>query len=356
MGTVPTTESATVPQQADDLRRSPLFVVGMWRSGTSLLYALLNQHSQIALMYEGELPVLWPLFITNAGRRGWLARWEFWNSALSRHKLNAQQFSEKIDGLASAMRAVYGRYAVGKSACIWGCKSPNYYDSLGRIARDFPDAQFIIIWRHPADVCRSILRAAKKDRWFTKRGIPHRALFGLHRMKVEADRLLQAGVAVHEIQYEDLVHQPEQVMRGIAEFLRVPFELKMTTLDGADRSAIYEGEHHSGVKSEKIVSKNPRPEVLPLAMKRKIARYVSLWRRQYSDAWPPEAADAEEERRELPSFPERVADECLFRAYRALDTIVVLIYSFGPIGLLQKYRSAKAGQFLSQTKQTGESA
>jgi hypothetical protein len=31
---------------------NPVFVVGVFRSGTSLLYDLLNQHPQAALMYE----------------------------------------------------------------------------------------------------------------------------------------------------------------------------------------------------------------------------------------------------------------------------------------------------------------
>ncbi|MCU1303513.1 MAG: Sulfotransferase family, partial [Candidatus Sulfotelmatobacter sp.] len=33
----------------------PIFVVGIWRSGTSLLYTLMNQHPQIALTYESDL-------------------------------------------------------------------------------------------------------------------------------------------------------------------------------------------------------------------------------------------------------------------------------------------------------------
>ena len=48
--------------QNPEMRSGPLFVVGMWRSGTSLLYALLNQHPQIGLMYESDMLTLAPLF------------------------------------------------------------------------------------------------------------------------------------------------------------------------------------------------------------------------------------------------------------------------------------------------------
>jgi len=34
------------------MNKNPVFVVGVFRSGTSLLYSLLNQHPEIGLMYE----------------------------------------------------------------------------------------------------------------------------------------------------------------------------------------------------------------------------------------------------------------------------------------------------------------
>ena len=79
--------------------RAPLFVVGMWRSGTSLFYALLNQHPQIKLMYEDELPLLWPLFLGGRAKRDWPERWEFWNQALSRHKLDVNDLPRDVRGL-----------------------------------------------------------------------------------------------------------------------------------------------------------------------------------------------------------------------------------------------------------------
>jgi hypothetical protein len=344
MATIALTDDRTTEPDSG-LRPGPLFVVGMWRSGTSLLYALLNQHSQIALMYEAELPVLRPLFLMRRGKADWAERWNFWNSALERHQISADQIPQSVNDLPSAVRDVYGHYALRKGASIWGGKSPNYYDFLTRLASEFPQAQFIVIWRDPADICRSILRAAGKDTWFSKRGVPHRALFGLHRMKQECDRLVSRGVSLHQINYEDLIHQTPEVMQGICEFLGIPFEASMTSLEGADRSAVYEGEHHQGVKSEKIVGKKLRPEVLPPTLKRKIQRYTKFWRKEYGNAWPTAPSDLLEEQVQMPGVLERVKDEFLFRAYRALDAAVVLVYCFAPIALLRKYRAVKAQTF-----------
>ena len=73
--------------------RGPLFVIGIWRSGTSLLYALLNKHPQISLLYEGDLYCLRPLFWIPRAASSWLARWDLWKrgpqAARTRYRTNS---------------------------------------------------------------------------------------------------------------------------------------------------------------------------------------------------------------------------------------------------------------------------
>src|SRR5277367_4851022 len=75
---------------------NPVFVVGVFRSGTSLLYALLNQHPQIALMYECNVWDFPEKFSGMRLRGDWRARLEFFGRALSRHRLI---FSGSLRGL-----------------------------------------------------------------------------------------------------------------------------------------------------------------------------------------------------------------------------------------------------------------
>ncbi len=75
---------------------SPVFVVGVLRSGTSLLYALLNQHPQVALMYECDVWNFPEAFSGIRFKRDWLRRQEFYNQALSRHRLT---FGDSLRGL-----------------------------------------------------------------------------------------------------------------------------------------------------------------------------------------------------------------------------------------------------------------
>jgi hypothetical protein len=318
----------------------PLFVVGMWRSGTSLLYALLNQHPEIALLYEGDLPLLTPLFWFTRPKKDWVERWDFWNSALQRHHIDHTAISRTVDSFADAMSFAGREYARKKSATIWGCKSPNYYDSMSRLSRQFPDARFIVIWRDPADICRSILRAAQAPTWFRKAGIAHRALFGYRQMKQQADQLIASGVPVHQIEYAELVQNPANVMESVCHFLGVPMHERMLNLAGADRSAIYEGNHHALVKSEKIVASRERPEVLPPALEKKLRRYISLWQKEFGGHWP-NVPPTLAKHLAQPGRLERYFDFLKYRALRGLDFIIVVAFCFAPLRFLRKYRDMK---------------
>jgi hypothetical protein len=309
-----------------------LFVVGVWRSGTSLLQALLNQHPQIGLAYEAELPLLKPLFWFGKARPGWAERWEFWNSALTRHRIAAGDGRD----LRTAAEAAYRQYAAQKGATIWGEKSPNYWDCLDDLSRAFPGAKFIVIFRNPLSICRSMLQAAETQDYFAHKGRGLQALFACRRLKQQRDLLVQRGVPVCDVQYEDLVRDPGTVLTTVCEFLGVEFDARMTSLENADRDSFYEGPHHSLVKGDQIVAATARPETLPPAFKAKIESYTALWRDQYGD-WPAcPTPDAPQ-----PGLFERTLDAIQFWALRRYDRLVEAIYCWAPLSWLRAYRSRK---------------
>jgi Sulfotransferase family len=324
----------------------PLFVVGMWRSGTSLLYALLNQHPEIGLMYEDDLALLWPMFIGGKARRDWLARWNFWNSAPQRHKIDLSRIPAAVPSLKAALEFAYKSGGVA----IWGAKSPNYYDSMMRLTRIFPNARFIVIWRNLGGICSSITRAGQQPSWFARAGITHRTILGYHRMKVECERLLGAGIEVHQIHYEELVADPAGTMRGICQFLQIPFDPRMSSLRNADRSAVFDHGHHALVNSSEIVSSRERLDVLSSRVKRKIARYTCLWRDDYRGQWPVYAA-ANMSDQNQPSWIERGVDRLIYHLLRTYDLGVIFVYCFAPMFLLRGYRASKRRTAAAVTRQ-----
>jgi hypothetical protein len=336
------------PPMSADSASGPLIVVGMWRSGTSLLYSLLNQHPQIALMYEADLFLLQPLFSRKGSNPDWLARWEFWNSALSRHHLRQETLPAAVPDFRTGAIAVWREYA---GPAVMGEKSPNYYDCLPRLAREFPGARFIVIWRDLADICRSMVQARAGAYFFSKPGILHRAVIGYHKLKQGRDALISQDIPVHEIQYEEMIQDPAVVMAGVCEFLGIPFDARMTTLQGFDASPIYEGSHHNQVKGGKILRSKDHQEVLSSRVRRKIQGYISYWREQSGGVWPrypksPEdisgAPDSGVPDSAVPGSIERFGDEILFRVLRALDRFTAFVYCYAPFRLLQSYRSFKS--------------
>lgn len=322
----------------DQAHDGPLFVVGMWRSGTSLFYALLNQHPQIALLYEGDLPLLWPLFLGRRAKSDWPERWEFWNSAITRHRLDLHRLPRNVSGLRQACEIAWKQHA---GLAIGGCKSPNYFDRLPGLAARFPNARFIVIWRNPVEICRSIVCASKGDSFFARRGMILRTLCGSHELKAGVDILRAMGVPVHEVQYETLVSDPGPVMAGVCGFLELPIHAEMTTLEHADRSAIYNGAHHDMVKAEriKVVEKKTRGEVLPDRVLRKIDRYIASWHDRRGTKWPavPESGSSPSRWFVIEEFLDRI----LYCVFRTFDQAVAFVYCFAPLWLLKRYRAAK---------------
>ena len=336
-----TSRSLPKPAAGVSLAPGPLFVVASWRGGSSLLYALLNKHPQVALTFEADLWLLRSVFRKPAVYCDWAARWEFWAGALTRHGILANDLPRGVSDYPTAFTAVHQAYAARKGAVIWGDKSPNYYDSLPALAKLFPQARFIIQWRDPAATANAVARAAQSgDRYYQQRGAQLRGLIGYQVLKSGVDSLLSHGQPVCQVTYEELTSDTAKVMREVCRFLEIPYHNELADLRGADRSAIFEGAHHSLIRGDEIVS-TPRTLVLDQAVRRKIERYVKLWKRRYNDEWPPsvltDAGDVA-----LPRLLQRVGNQVAYRAVRAFDEFRQVCFAYAPLALLQSYRSRKA--------------
>ena len=333
--------SAIPPLAAQpELAPGPLFVVSMWRSGSSLLYALLNKHPQVGLMYEADLLLLKPVFLKPKARSDWAERWQFWNGAFARHGVSPDQIPQGLADFPAAFSAAHQLYARRKQATIWGDKSPNYFDRLNEMADDFPHARFIIVWRDPNGTANSILRAASLgNSYFSRKGAAHCGLLGYARFKKETDHLLQRGKPVCQINYEDLIADTPAVMRQVCEFLHIPYDDALSSLEGADRSAILPGEHHANLRGNAIV-RDTRPALTDSALRHKIAGYLTHWRREYEAQWPaypPPAINASAP----PTLFTRLIDQLLYRLIRTRDGVSPLVFSLAPISLLRRYRQSK---------------
>jgi N-acetylglucosaminyldiphosphoundecaprenol N-acetyl-beta-D-mannosaminyltransferase len=318
----------------------PIFVVGVWRSGTTLFYSLLNQHPDIRLFYESDLAVLWPMFRLPWERHSWVDKWEYWNAGVSRHDLDPVRLASPVNSLAEAIELAGTTYAEEKGKKRWGCKSPSYYDRLDQLAREFPDARFIVIWRDPEEICLSVIKAAPFTEWFARPGMPRKALLASKILKNQMDKLFAMGAAVHQVHYRDLVEHTSETMRGVCEFLEVPFDPAVTDLKRSDRSAVFEGPHHNLAKGAQIVAKKENKESLPPALTGKIRRYKALWKAESGENWMltqrfAETGDAK------PGILERAVDRMSLIASRVRDNTPRMVFSILPLAAWQAYRRLK---------------
>jgi len=335
--------------EGKDSGANPVFVVGVFRSGTSLLYSLLNQHPQMAFMYECDAWNFPKLLAGPRFRGNWLERQEFYNQALSRHRLI---FGNNLRGLESVRTPsdLYQAYGQGKSATLWGEKSPFYCFRLRQLAKANPGSPFILIWRDPVEVYRSVFRAGATGGFFRRPGMLSRLIVYQERMLEQAAALEKEGTRIHHVTYADLIDKTPEVCRGVCEFLRVPFDPQMLDLNGADLSAVYNAPQHAHLRSGVIQRQEVGNEVLGADLVRKLERFHNRWRRLNPARFPePKSPDKAPE----PSLFERARHQIIGNLLCVWDDTKRVLFEFLPFEWLRAYRET-TGWFLARRGSSSE--
>lgn len=319
------------------LKTAPLFVVGPLRSGTSLLYALLNQHPEIALMYECDVWNFPAAFSRLRFRGDWRGRLEFYSRPFSRHRLI---MGESFRGLEKVRTPhdLYRAFADTRVAGVFGEKSPFYCIRLPELAQNHPGASFILIWRDPAEVYRSVADAAQRSSFFRRRGMLSRFIYFQEKMIEGAASLTRSGARVHHITYNDLIDRTEDTCRGLCSFLEIEFDSKMLDLKGADLSAVFRAPQHQYLRRGKIERRTISANDASPRVIAKLERYRNRWNRLTGKKFNCFGADSMGAE---PSVPERLYDRVAGRCFRVRDDIIRVCFEFLPLSWLRTYRQVK---------------
>lgn len=235
--------------QASATAARPVFILGMPRSGSSLVEQILDSHSQV--FGGGELYYINQIAqqITSVDGSYGMAVANLTDDELAQY---AGQYLEKIAALDNTARYVTD-------------KMPQNFLHLGLIARLFPNARIIHCLRNPVDVCLSC--------YFQSFNHGHEyssdldALAGYYRSYHELMQHWKGSLELKffTLQYETLVEEPQQTIAALLEFLDLPWEegcmqyhanprLAMTSSQDQVRQPIYKRslerwrnyEHHIG--------------------------------------------------------------------------------------------------------------
>lgn len=141
--------------------KTPLFVIGAPRSGTTFLCRLLRAHPSIWITNESAVFLQMHHLVASAAER----RPAGYESAVESKELYAE-WSSYLDRRAPELiRGFYARIAVQegrKGIVFWGDKHPHHDVCMLSLLKWFPDARFVYLVRNPLDVTCSI---AAMNRW-----------------------------------------------------------------------------------------------------------------------------------------------------------------------------------------------
>ncbi|KQT61102.1 hypothetical protein ASG52_17890 [Methylobacterium sp. Leaf456] len=198
------------------------FVIGVGRSGTTLLRLMLDAHPDLAIPTETHF--LGALLSTEPGASpaDLLARItgsETWpNMGMTADALAEAVAAEASPNPASVARAFYRLYASQRGKTRWGDKTPPYRGLVSVIAAALPEAFFVHIVRDGRDVALSY-----RGLWFGRGDdVEEQARFWVS--EIERTRRFCEGANAVEIRYEDLVTDPAGVLTALCARLDLPFD------------------------------------------------------------------------------------------------------------------------------------
>ena len=204
----------------------PIFIGGLFKSGTTLLRAMIGRHSAIAAGLETQ----WFNLNWEGDRdEAFAGHIERLRNFFQVDKPVIEQLFLKTKSAEQFIDLFLSHYAASDGKRRWAEKTPGNILHLDRIYRAWPDAKVIHIIRDPRDVFASLKQAGKWDTveifidlWCEYLGA---AEDFKRRSEHGKDRFM-------ELRYERLVERPVETMRRVLDFVGEAWEPRTARFQG----------------------------------------------------------------------------------------------------------------------------
>ena len=221
-----------------------MIVLGVRRSGTTLLRVMLDRNPELAVPDESyfvpqlarrhRTPVDPAAFLDDLRRLPTLVDWGL-SPASVRARLRPGMTTD------DAIAAVFAAYAAERGKARWGDKTPLYMQHLDLLERLFPDARFVHLIRDGRDAALSFLSVPAglmTEGW----GHPRDAAGFACQWATEVASARELGARVggqryRELRYEALVADPEGELRAVCAFAGLEYDPAMLDYVGQTDSA-----------------------------------------------------------------------------------------------------------------------
>ena len=206
--------------------KKPIFIGGMYKSGTSLLRAMLGLHPDV---FSG-LETYWFDLIWNnlesqktRDRLNWIKDFYSTDDDVFRLIIESSNSSESfLDQFMTYHATLHGKTR-------WLEKTPGNICYSERIFSHWPDAKIIHIIRDPRDIFSS-LKIAKK--WDTIEDFFDRWAYIFHETKKIHNSYKYNSSSYKEIRYEDLILKTKSTLTDICDYIEVDFKDSLSEFSG----------------------------------------------------------------------------------------------------------------------------
>jgi thioesterase domain-containing protein len=240
----------------DTKNPTAIFVLSPPRSGSTLLRVMLGGHPQLFAPPELELLSFNTLAERNAAFAG---RFSFWLEGTLRALMELKQCSaeaarELMQQCAEQQLSTQQFYGLlqdwlGNRTLV--DKTPSYAldrEILRRAERDFTGTRYLHLLRHPYAMIRSFEEARLEQVFFR-----HQHHFSQRQLAelvwlVSQQNILEFLATVpaerqYQVHFEELVKEPEPVLRGVCEFLGLEYESEMAAPYQSQTKRMVDGIH-----------------------------------------------------------------------------------------------------------------
>lgn len=203
-----------------------VFIIGMPRSGTTLVSSLINASDNIYIGVETHIFPIYEKWIKQGSKKinfteyyfsysnnPYLQYFNFKKAEINKIKLSINN-KNSIESILAQLNKIQNKNQAVKE---WGEKTPRHYEHLEQIRHFFKDCKIIIIKRDPRDIFLS----QKKIKWGTKNPLEFVIRYKrfqriVHENKEKKD--------VFVLKYEEVLSNSKDNLEKLYDFLEISFD------------------------------------------------------------------------------------------------------------------------------------
>ncbi len=205
-----------------------IYIVGVGRSGTSLLQSIIASHSSVFALPETSFL---RRYIYNDNK----------NISSDRHLSRVPDLKEALINLEDpcsklSLYTCYKEYLIRQNKDIILEKDPRLIEYAEEIINSSIQCKVVNIFRDPRDV----LASKKKAKWSSGRTLLNYLVAS--RVQLRDAEELANNNSFYSVKYEELIQNTEKVLSEICDFLNIEFEFTMLSHQNSARKLVHKDE------------------------------------------------------------------------------------------------------------------